>query len=225
MNCEIDISPEEQHLSRYRVEAEPVKTKGGDWLDVTIYFDADKIGSYQRHYSTLFNTFVPFIQRHGDEIKEYALFSDDYTRTAVMELPSCRVVAQEPGGALGFCPVDFYVPYESPYGWGEEDIKGGAEFEGIPGHFGFVAGCHWGDDTSWKVEYLDLSRISEGILTRSQPFGYHELPRDVALKDAVDTTLYYVGRYRERIFNDRRVYIASRKLYDLNKPEDDSNGS
>lgn len=27
------------------------------------------------------------------------------------------------------------------------------------GDFGFVWGCIWGDDSSWKVQYLDLSRI------------------------------------------------------------------
>lgn len=41
--------------------------------------------------------------------------------------------------------------------------------------FGFVCGCIWGDDTSWKIQFLDLSRISEGILTRDARFGYLEL--------------------------------------------------
>jgi len=26
------------------------------------------------------------------------------------------------------------------------------------GAFGFIWGCVWGDDASWKVQYLDLSR-------------------------------------------------------------------
>lgn len=41
--------------------------------------------------------------------------------------------------------------------------------------FGFVCGCVWGDDTSWKIQYLDLSRVSEGIITRDDRFGYIEL--------------------------------------------------
>ncbi len=51
--------------------------------------------------------------------------------------------------------------------------------------WGFISGCHWGDDSSWKVQFLDLSRASEGILVRDQRFGYIELPSGVDLVDAV----------------------------------------
>src|SRR6185437_1103528 len=30
--------------------------------------------------------------------------------------------------------------------------------------FAFVAGCVWGDDSSWKVQYLDLSQAASGLL-------------------------------------------------------------
>lgn len=43
------------------------------------------------------------------------------------------------------------------------------------GDFGFVWGCHWGDDGSWKVQYLDLSRVQEGVVRREERFGYVEL--------------------------------------------------
>lgn len=43
------------------------------------------------------------------------------------------------------------------------------------GTFGFVWGCIWGDDSSWKVQWLDLSRVAEGVLTREERFGYVEL--------------------------------------------------
>ncbi len=43
------------------------------------------------------------------------------------------------------------------------------------GTFGFVWGCHWGDDTSWKVQYLDLSGIQDGVISREERFGYLEL--------------------------------------------------
>lgn len=36
-------------------------------------------------------------------------------------------------------------------------------------------GCYWGDDTSWKVQYLDLSRVQQGIISRDDRFGYVEL--------------------------------------------------
>ena len=53
--------------------------------------------------------------------------------------------------------------------------------------FGFVAGCIWGDDSSWKIQFLDLSKAAEGKITRDERFGYIELPSGVDLKDAIDT--------------------------------------
>ena len=43
------------------------------------------------------------------------------------------------------------------------------------GEFGFVWGCYWGDDSSWKVQYLDLSRVQQGVVRREERFGYVEL--------------------------------------------------
>jgi hypothetical protein len=54
------------------------------------------------------------------------------------------------------------------------------------GQFGFIAGCVWGDDSSWKLEYLDLSKITEGIFKREQKFGYFELPSDKTLKQCLN---------------------------------------
>jgi hypothetical protein len=54
------------------------------------------------------------------------------------------------------------------------------------GQFGFIAGCVWGDDKSWKLEYLDLSKITEGIFKREQKFGYFELPSGKSLKECLD---------------------------------------
>jgi len=51
---------------------------------------------------------------------------------------------------------------------------------------GFVAGCIWGDDTSWKIEYLDLSRADEGIIKREARFGYISMPSHLDLDKAVD---------------------------------------
>jgi hypothetical protein len=33
----------------------------------------------------------------------------------------------------------------------------------------------WGDDSSWKLQYLDLSQIRQGIIHRDDRFGYVEL--------------------------------------------------
>ena len=51
---------------------------------------------------------------------------------------------------------------------------------------GFVAGCVWGDDSSWKIQYLDLSRADEGIIKREERFGYIELPAHLDLSKAVN---------------------------------------
>jgi hypothetical protein len=52
--------------------------------------------------------------------------------------------------------------------------------------FGFVSGCIWGDDWSWKVELLDLSLADKGIISREARFGYLPLPDKLSLKDSLD---------------------------------------
>jgi hypothetical protein len=135
-----------------------------------------KICSYQRHHA-MFQTFEPF--RQGDH--EYALVSRDYTRTAVLDLTAGEIIAEESatvhsGG--GFCPVGFYVPdwwdvHDDSVIPGSEQWREANEWP--DGRFGFVWGCTWGDDSSWKVQYLDLSRIREGVIARDERFGYLEL--------------------------------------------------
>lgn len=131
-----------------------------------------KIGEYVRNYAML-HTFEPF--RQGG--RDYALISRNYTQTAVLDLATGAVVAEEsedePGS--GFCPVGFYVPDW----WDVHDgsIIPGSEswnedHEWPRGDFGFVWGCYWGDDTSWKVQYLDLRHIRDGIIKRDDRFGY-----------------------------------------------------
>jgi hypothetical protein len=48
--------------------------------------------------------------------------------------------------------------------------------------FGFVAGCIWGDDSSWKIEFLDLSEIASGVIKRDARFGYIEMPDRMSLR-------------------------------------------
>ncbi len=141
-----------------------------------------RIATYERNHA-MFQTFEPF--RQGG--RALALISRDYPKTAVLDLGTGEVIAEEveqfydgnpqcPGA--GFCPVGFYVPDW----WDIHDasIIPGSEYwnserEWPNGSFGFVWGCIWGDDSSWKVQYLDLSRIQEGVITREERFGYVEL--------------------------------------------------
>lgn len=50
---------------------------------------------------------------------------------------------------------------------------------------GFVAGCVWGDDSSWKIQYLDLSRADEGIIKREERFGRISLADNLNLDQSV----------------------------------------
>lgn len=123
---------------------------------------------YERNYAML-QTFEPF--RRGS--RDLALISRNYTESAVMDLSTGEVIAEDTDS--GFCPVGFYVPDW----WDLHDgrvIPGSKnwdeDYEWPTGTVGFVWGCQWGDDSSWKVQCLDLSRIEEGILKCDARFGY-----------------------------------------------------
>lgn len=129
-----------------------------------------QIGEYIRNYSILYSTWEPF-EQNG---KFFALCSTDYTATAVMALPECKIIASETPHGFGFCPTGFFVPTEM------KSYINDDEPEPLPkewcGKFGFVCGCIWGDDTSWKVQFLDLSEITNGKIVRDERLGYVELP-------------------------------------------------
>lgn len=180
------------HIFSARV-LDKIENRPGSWnsLRVGVFDHNEQVGEYVRNYPSLYNTFCPFKQ--GD--KWYALYSRDYTGTRVMSLPDCKDLGGEERAAHGFCPVDLYVP--------QEDRDG----EPLKGDFGFVAGCVWGDDTSWKIQYLDLSRASEGILVRSERFGYIPLPMGMRLKDAI-TISVDTYPYEHKFF-----HIATEAVY------------
>lgn len=160
-----------------------------------------KIGEYIRNYSSFSNTFFAF--RHAND-KWYAIYSPEYTGTRIMELPSCKDIGGEPPDGNGFCPMGYYIPTYIDFKYKDhepirasqinpEDVK--LDELNSPEdirhwHFGFVAGCIWGDDWSTKIEYLDLSEADKGIVKRSSKFGYIWLPHNVALKDAIDMDCY-----------------------------------
>lgn len=157
-----------------------------------------KIGEYTRNYSSHGEaTFFPF-EVNG---KWYALYSKNYTATRVMTLPDCKDLCGEQNDQYGFCPVEYYVPRyqirfyktsptesESYRSFNEESFK-----PNEPIYYydtAFLAGCVWGDDSSWKIEAIDLSNIEKGEITRFQPFGYHELPNNLSLKESITMSSY-----------------------------------
>ena len=196
----------------YYVKAYPIATRPGCWNHnrmVIIERETGKeIGEYERKddpygYSSPARTFHPFKLRGN----WYALYSKDYTATRVMSLPDCKDLGGEKPECFGFCPTDYWVP---PLHWVEythdekcprnPNREGGKDFttscKCLPGpdrwkwHFpervyGFIAGCIWGDDSNWKIQYLDLSRADEGVITREERFGYIELPQDLNLSQAI----------------------------------------
>jgi hypothetical protein len=182
VETDFEIPPRPKPRDKYAVKGSRKANQPGtlDSTIVEVYRRADSLGGpwkicgYERNYP-LMQTFEPF--RQGG--REFALISRDYTRTAVLDLGSGRVVAEEiDTGGEGFCPAGFFVPDW----WDVNDgsIIPGSEYWNVDrewpnGDFGFVWGCLWGDDGSWKVQYLDLSRIQQGVVRREERFGYVEL--------------------------------------------------
>ena len=158
----------------YKVKQTEVRSEPGYWskLNIEIFKDDDKIGEYLRNYSAYGeSTFAPFTQDGQD----YALYSRDYTSTRIMKLPFCEDWCGEERDACGFCPVEYYVP------------------EQMGGRYAFVAGCVWGDDSSWKIQFLDLTKIAEKVMIRNDWFGHVELPDNQLLKEAVHSEYFEEG--------------------------------
>ena len=104
-----------------------------------------------------------------------------------MSLPDCKDLGGEERNQGGFCPVEYYVPKINNYDPNTKEFS----LSKHSGSHGFVAGCVWGDDTSWKIQYLDLSNIENGIVTRfPDKLGYIELGRESSLKSAVRDDCY-----------------------------------
>jgi hypothetical protein len=181
VETDFEIPPLPKPRDKYAVR-ELVRSKPDQWRHILVEVfrrdeggrAAEKIAEYERNYALL-STFEPF--RQGG--RELALISRNYTRTEVLDLSTGEIVAQEPDlGGAGFCPVGFYVP--DWWDVHDDSIIPGSKYwdsnsESPNGHFGFVWGCVWGDDNSWKIQYLDLSRVSEGVVGRHDRFGYVEL--------------------------------------------------
>jgi hypothetical protein len=167
--------PRERYTTRVRTVVQPRGPR--DTVHVEVLDGDQVVAGYDRNYAMM-GTFEPF--RQGDDM--FALVSPHYTATSVLDLRTGEIIASEEPDGRGFCPVGFYVP-----DWW--DINSGrvlpgssmwrpADHEWPTGDFGFVWGCRWGDDSSWKVQYLDLSDVRAGILRRDDRFGYLPLATD-----------------------------------------------
>jgi hypothetical protein len=168
------VPPKPMPRERFTQRWQQVPSKPGYWdvADVEILDGTESVAHYPRDYPHK-PPFEPF--RQGG--RNYALVSTHYQQTDVIDLATGEIIASEDRKAKdwGFCPVGFYVP-----DWW--DVHDGSILPGTEhwehwdkwpdGTLGFVWGCHWGDDNGWKVQALDLSRISEGAVSRDERFGY-----------------------------------------------------
>ena len=187
----------------------------------------EQVGSYVRNFYNLYRTFFPF--RSGN--RDLALYSPDYTSTRIMELPSCRDIGGEESHGHGFCPVDFLVPSYEEREWTKDGeahrfrmtFPGYGAYEAEKKNplvtpltfypFGFVAGCVWGDDNSWKIQYLDLSEAAEGRLKREERFGYLEMGWGLNLGQSVLISDH--GEDRLVHFRVERIFhVTTGKEYD-----------
>jgi len=179
-----------------------IDNRPGEWCSQRIgVFQVDNkdienpkiLGTYIRNYSYLMDTFA-YAKING---RYFALYSPDYTSTRVLEIkPDIGIedIGGEDHHPYGFCPAEFHFVYDDE-----------SDDEDPNPSFALVAGCIWGDDTSWKIQYIDIDRIEEGIITRDDRFGYIQLPEALKLKDAVS---YY---------SDDQIHIAHVNVFDTTK--------
>lgn len=191
----------------FSIEISTVENTPGTWNSnkVSIYKDDTLIGEYLRNYhSYTALTFVPFMHKN----EWYALYSPHYTATRVLKLHNDRIedwCGEEPN-SYGFCPVEYYVPrykqhefdaekYPGEYCYYiETEYKTDTEFINIKNvpqdiyytDFAFMCGCVWGDDSSWKLRFIDLSKIDAKILSITDKFGYWQMPANLSLKECID---------------------------------------
>lgn len=190
----------------FSVQTENIKNEPGIWdsMKVSIFRDEILIGEYLRNYSVFgSNTFYPF------RIDEdwYALYSAEYTATRVMKLHQDKIEdwCGEEFSYHGFCPVEFYIPQyihskhkynndEHDYHLVDCDVTA-EDFDSETKestfvslnycNFGFLCGCVWGDDTSWKLRHIDITQVPNKKLIITEKFGYWELPNRLPLRDCI----------------------------------------
>jgi len=223
---------------RFRVEVIERPRHSPSWSHslVKILDGDDQIGEYTRNYPGFGETtFEPF--EIGSEW--YALYSRDYTATRVMKLPDCLDLGGEEPDAGGFCPVEFYVPrykkviVKDRNGRQDEEWRFESDADRHSGQqadqygyqrtfgpwlsltTGFVAGCVWGDDSTWKLEVIDLSRAAEGIVSRSDRFGHVQLAHGISLADSIHLDRYMPhGELRATVIRQERRDVATGRLID-----------
>jgi hypothetical protein len=202
--------------------------KEGCWstVNVTVYKDGVQIGSYERGYpSYIAQTFCPFFLNG----KWYALYSADYTCTRVALLENGRFEdwCGEQPSTWGFCPVELWVPqyYEDRYqtlgstewhsfymfddfecsdGEFTKDAKESGKTIQFP-PFGFVSGCIWGDDSSWKLRFIDLRGIEDKCIVISDKNEVELFRQSLPIKEQVGIHTCKITEYLSLMVAERKT--------------------
>ena len=86
------------------------------------------------------------------------------------------------------------------------------------GTFGFLSGCFWGDDCSWKIRYLDLSDLNN--IKEDDRFGYIEQSENT-LKESIGKVSEYIHIKTELCFNIDGKYIGSFYHKDIHEKKEE----
>ncbi len=179
----------------YTLNTTKIEGVSGAWATTLceIMLDGEKVGEYKRHYpSYAQETFFPF-EVDGEW---YALYSENYQTISLMKLPDCvDILSKESKEQLfHFCPIGVYIPkiiYKT-YEYNGEFIgcwsknENGTDFC----EMAFLLGCVWGDDSSWKLNLLDLRDVKNGNIwyvnqNGERQFFYEEFFVPCELSDIV----------------------------------------
>jgi hypothetical protein len=69
-----------------------------------------------------------------------------------------------------------------------------------------------GDESSWKIQYLDLERVEAGMIKRDERFGYIKTPDKLTLKDSIDLADYNGDPSEEA---NHSIIISIQQRFDL----------
>lgn len=175
----------------YSLKTTNQETKPGCWNFVLceIYQGESKIGEYVRKYPSFAQETFAVFSLDG---QDYAIYSADYQTVEFMTLPDCKKVEldeESKESLLHFCPVEVRIPRYYHYkdiivDWtGDEEDQ---NEETIFHNFALVAGCVWGDDSTWNLNILDFSQIKNGrakYLKKDGKWLYKRMHRNCSLKD------------------------------------------
>ncbi len=176
-------------MNNYKIETVTRKSNPGCWdvIDITIKKDEEVVFEVTRRYSTMAEETTKFFELDG---KEIVVYSDDYQTLNFFNLTDRQPIQLDEESKkqiYGFCPVEIIIPrYKIEDEWYEMDNDNGPLYH----DFAMVSGCAWGDDSSWKLNIIDLKDLLSGkvrYVTNLEDLEpkwlYEELPSQLKLKD------------------------------------------